>query len=176
MSHRVPTAVKRLRGTLRTDRAPAGEPTPPVLATRCPPWLPAGARRWWRRLAPGLSEAGIASAWDAGGLALLCVHLDLAIEAAQAIERDGLLVADPDHPAADGSTPKRKHPAAQLLRDQSAAVARWSAAFGLTPADRSRVSVTPEETPSLQELLSDWAAEAVTRASEPEGHNDDEVD
>jgi len=137
--NRLPTAIKALRGSLRADRV-TNEPQPAPLRARCPSWLPPRAKKAWRYLAPRLIEQGVLRETDFVAFVMMLLHLDLALQAAEVLARQGILVADPDHLGA-----LRKHPAAQVFRDNSAAFGTWAARFGLTPADRGRVAVVAQE-------------------------------
>ncbi len=66
-----PTALKRLQGTYRPDRAPANEPTPEGTAEP-PDFLTAEAREEWDRLAPGLTTMGLLTSADRAVFAGYC--------------------------------------------------------------------------------------------------------
>ena len=67
---RKPTAVKRLEGTYRPDRATA-EPEPGGTA-ECPDFLSAEARNEWERLAPELEGCGLLTSVDMAVFAAYC--------------------------------------------------------------------------------------------------------
>jgi P27 family predicted phage terminase small subunit len=117
------------------------------LKCRAPRWLSADAKRAWRYLV-NRWPAGVLGDVDLPALALLCSHLGVAMEAAKAVSTDGILVDDPDHAGA-----KRKNPALQILRDNSMAFRSYAAAFGLTPADRARLSIPEPEVEDLETTL-----------------------
>ena len=145
--NRLPAKIKELRGTLRPDRDRPGEPSVPIKA-RCPRWLSADGKRVWRYLVPRLVAVGVLHEGDLPALAAMCAHYGTMLEAARVLERDGLLIEDKAH----GTW--RKNPAAQILRESSAAFRSYAAAFGLTPLDRERLMpVQPEKKTDIEEFL-----------------------
>ena len=163
--NRLPIEIRALRGTVRKDRAQTGDLGQVVLKARCPSWLSPDAKKVWRYLAPRLTAAGVLRETDLPALALMCAHFGVALEAAKALGRDGLLIPDSAHGGA-----LRKHPAAQLLRDASASFQGYAGTFGLTPLDRARLArPEPEPKDGLAEFL---AARPVIRPMEEEGDDD----
>jgi P27 family predicted phage terminase small subunit len=144
--------MKKLRGTAKPSRG-HNDPVAAPLKCRAPRWLSADAKRAWRYLVTRL-PAGVLGDVDLPALALMCTHLAVAMEAAKIVAREGILVDDPDHAEA-----KRKNPALQILRDNSLAFRGYAAVFGLTPADRSRLSVPPAPVADeMERYLADCAA------------------
>ncbi|MEA4876819.1 MAG: phage terminase small subunit P27 family [Aminobacterium sp.] len=84
-----------------------------------------------------LSEKRILTPCDLAAFARYCEHLELAHEAKETLDTDGLIVRDERGLA-------RKHPAAQIFRDNSLAALRFEEQFGLTPSSRERLS-SPED-------------------------------
>ena len=163
--NRLPEALRRLRGTARRDRG-AIPATGGLVRARCPGWLSPDAKKVWRYLAPRLG--GVLRETDLPALALMCAHYSAALAAARALERDGLLVKDPEHAGV-----LRKHPAAQLLRDASAAFRSYASTFGLTPLDRARLAQPePEPKDPMAEFLA--KLRPVSRPPEEEGDDDDD--
>lgn len=166
--NRKPTVLKLLSGAARPDRI-KNEPRPRSLAPPCPRWLPPAAKRAWRDLAPRLERLGVLTEVDGPAFAMMVTHYALAAEAAKVLREEGLLVSDPEHKAADGSVPKRKHPALQILRDHSAAFRAYAAAFGLTPADRGRISVPAPDEPDEYEEFLRWGQSIRERGGKSSG-------
>lgn len=133
----LPKNLKMIRGTYRADRDNPDAPNPPPVpkVPKPPPTLNADGRKKWRELAPILQDLGVLAEADLPAFEALCMHYGLMCEAARALKREGLLVK--------GDRGMVKNPAAQLHRDNSAAFAKYCGLFGLTPADRSRVSAAP---------------------------------
>lgn len=128
-------AEKRLAGN--PGRRPLGGdgPRPLPVAPRCPRGLPEGAKAKWRQLAPKLRRLGLLTEVDGEAFAALCLHWSLMLDAAADVEEHGLLIDGP-------RGAKVKNPSLQVLRDNSAAFAKYAVAFGLDPTSRNRVVVT----------------------------------
>ena len=108
-------------------------------APKAPDWLSDNAKRKWKELTPELKKRGLLTAIDKTALALLCLHYDLAAEAGKTLKAEGTTVTDER-----GLT--RKHPACQVLRDNSQSFARYMAEFGLSPSSRNKlIDVIQEE-------------------------------
>lgn len=107
--------------------------------------LPEQARRIWNELGPQLVELGWLTALDGPAFMMLCIHAGVALEAAKEL-RGGGVVAEDERGMA------RKHPAGQILRDNSAAFRQYAAEFGLTPSSRARGGL-PE--PAVRMSLAD---------------------
>ena len=123
---RKPTALKIVTGTFRHDRSNAHEPQPKRKRPAMPPDLSAGAKKAWRHFAKLLNDLGVLTAAD----------LETARTALAA--RPGLTY---ENVTAAGGVTHRAYPEVALVRDAERRVHRWLAAFGMTPADRTRVSV-----------------------------------
>jgi phage terminase small subunit len=115
---RKPTALKLLEGKRGHRALPKGEPQPTGEA-RAPDWLSVAARKEWNRLAPMMEEMGCLTAADAEAFGELCA----------ARVRLRTIIRDED-----------RFPT-ELWRSIQAMEAR----FGLTPADRARISVEPKK-------------------------------
>lgn len=142
----IPTAIKKLRGT-----APASsrEPQPERIEAPRVPYgiLGKDGRRLWRELAPKLSQNGLLTELDLPSLLMACAHYDTAVQAARTIRDQGILTID------ERGLP-RKHPALQVLRDNSTAFRSYADRFGLSPSSRTRLIITAiEDEPSLAEIL-----------------------
>jgi phage terminase small subunit len=110
-----PTALKLVQGS--RIRKKRNEPKARVGCVP-PPWLPAGAATEWKRLSEPLLRLGLLTELDGDAFAAMCI---LTV-------RLGELAGTP----ADVSNTTRE------LRQL------WGR-FGMTPADRAKVSVRPEE-------------------------------
>lgn len=142
-----PTALKELQGTAAPGTAAAEPRADGALE------LPRGAaspdvRRTFNRLADWLEQMGVAAAQDAAALELLAVQLTIARQAAQAIERDGLLTTDE-------RGMMRRHPALIALNQATGTARLMLIEFGLTPASRAKVEALggDDEDPTLFEEL-----------------------
>jgi P27 family predicted phage terminase small subunit len=94
---------------------------------------------------PQLEADGLLDAKFAGGLAAIASVYAIMAMAMKQLEKDGITVADPDHPAeGDGNEGKkraavRKHPLISVVMAASEKLTTWSKEFGLTPAACKRL-------------------------------------
>ena len=150
MAAKKPTRLKELAGTARPDRVHSGEPRPPAASTYCPRDLVLSAKVWWRRVAPVLADLGLLTVADLPAARDLVTVIARLQQCEDLIEEKGILVAG----ARDGGLVK--NPAIAAANAYRQALYKWASKFGLTPADRSGLSVPGEaEQLSLAELLFD---------------------
>ncbi|MDP8929911.1 MAG: phage terminase small subunit P27 family [Actinomycetota bacterium] len=131
-----PTTLKVLHGG-HPERVNRSEPKPPAEKVAPPSWLDTKARLIWRELAQSLEKAGVLTVWDVREFAVWCDAVARHSEAAEQVAKEGLIL--------EGQQGPRKHPACQLVRDYAAIVTTYGARFGLSPSDRSRISVGEEK-------------------------------
>lgn len=134
-----PTHLKILEGNagkrpLRTD-----EPQPAPASLEPPAELAGEALAEWNRLAPELSRLGLLTVVDRPFLIVLCEAWATYRLAREILTRDGVLVAA----GRDGGLVK--NPAAQVARDQADLMMRYGSRFGLSPSDRVRLAVAPDD-------------------------------
>jgi P27 family predicted phage terminase small subunit len=149
---RKPTALKIVTGTFRHDRSNAREPQPKRKRPAMPGTLSDGAKKAWRHFAKLLDDLGVLTAADAAALGNLCeAAADLDTARAALAARPGLTY---ENVTAAGGVTHRAYPEVALVRDAERRVHRWLAAFGMTPADRARVSVaeSKDEDPAAKFL------------------------
>ena len=127
-----PSNVKRLHG-VRPSRINASEPIPRESEPEAPEWATAAWLAIWQRLRAELAYMDLWHAADRDALVCL-VH--------SVFEYDRLAAIAVKAPALvrDANGQPKANPLAAALRAQSADVAKWCSHFGLTPAERSRVS------------------------------------
>lgn len=133
-----PTAFKVIDGD-RPDRINYAEPLPAESEVKPPTGMRAKTRAVWRRLAPDLIDKGVLTAWDVDSFAIVCEAIALRAECIKIVHdshhAEGGLTA---RGAAGGRIP---NPLFKVIRDCNNDIARFGARFGLTPADRSRLSI-----------------------------------
>lgn len=135
---RKPTALKVLHGD-RADRMPGGEPQP-AAGDPAPPFvLTKAAREVWDRLAPDLHAKGVLTSWDVDAFAEFCE----AVTILRSKRRSARRRAQPGE-----SSPMAEYRAAMQV------VTTLGSRFGLTPADRAKLSVPASEDDSSDDLLS----------------------
>lgn len=144
----LPTSIKKLRGN--PGKRPLNKLEPRLGQVTGMPRgrLSAGAKRFWRKFAPGLDQAGVLTNADLPAFEMMAHHFDLAIQARKILEDKGLVTMGPKGGLV-------KHPAAQIFRDNSIALLRYAAEFGMTPSARSRIKTSEKEDgkKSLAEIL-----------------------
>ena len=131
-----PTHLKVLHGTFRKDRAAKHEPQPSGTAV-CPSWLDSTAKAEWRRLAPELIRLGLLTSVDRDAFAAYCQCVTKWRQAQSDIETNGLIL----------TTPKgfrQKNPAVTICFEALSQMRAYSSLFGLSPSDRSKLSVAPK--------------------------------
>jgi phage terminase small subunit len=109
-----PTALKLVQGSRIRKRK--HEPKPRV-GTTAPPWLPKDAAAEWERLSPPLLRLGLLTEVDGDAFAALCILTARLASLAQV-------------PGSD-------------VTDVTKELRQLWGRFGMTPADRVKVSVTP---------------------------------
>lgn len=130
----LPEAVKRLRGTSRSDRRPAAEMDPEPGAPEMPDHLDEEAKAEWRRIVPQLAKIpGLLAQIDREALTSYVLSVSLGRQATKIYGRNGtkLIVHGPHGP--------QPNPAIKIAMQARAEARRFAAEFGLTPAARTRV-------------------------------------
>lgn len=137
-----PTALKKLKGTLRKHRQRTREWQPPAGAPPMPTSLDARAREVWRDAVGLLLPAGILTKADGEALADYCRAVSRADAADELVAAAGLTTA-----TAEGI---KVHPAVTIARRERDAAARFRSLFGLDPSSRSKLNVPekPKEDPT----------------------------
>ena len=138
LGHNASDAVKELAGTLQANRArvevpalrPQGQLVPPPELDTDP-----RALAIWRDVVPDLQEAGILGRADLHILALYCLALARAHEAAAVLA--GCPVVK--RTTKDGSKIFSPNPAVIAFRSASLMACRLATEFGLSPASRFRL-------------------------------------
>lgn len=138
----MPAELKILRGNPGKRPVRTGQPRPAPGKPKCPPWLSQRAKKKWRELARTLEPLGLLTVIDGDTLAAYCVAWVELQDATETLEREGRTVK------ASTSGYLMPHPAVAMQRSALQAVRAFAALFGLDPADRSKISVTPPAGPS----------------------------
>lgn len=141
----LPSAIKHARGTYRTDRAAANEPTPTGRPS-CPKWLSPDAAKEFRRLVKQLSEMQLIGSIDQNALARYASTWVRWRQAIQMIERGGEVTVLKD---SDGKVKYvQQSPFSTIARQLSDQLGRLEGEFGMTPSSRSRIEVAPAPPPA----------------------------
>jgi P27 family predicted phage terminase small subunit len=133
----LPTKLKLIRGTLRSDRANPREAAVQAALPDCPEELSDGAKQEWARIAPELQALGLLAKIDRSALALYCESYARWIDAVTAIHKYGAVIKSPSgYPI--------QSPYVSIANKAGEQVRLMLAEFGMTPAARSRVHADPD--------------------------------
>lgn len=147
-----PTKLKVLTGNPGKRKLPK-EPDLEPMESDVPAWLPEEGKAKWKTLKPELEKIGMLSSVDSPAFEMMLVHYALAKQAYLQLAADGIL--------ADGARgTEKKHPAQQILRDNSSAFKQYLTEFGMTPSSRTRLG-----TPKVNEV--DEFEEFLKRGTKP---------
>lgn len=133
-----PAQSKVLKGNFRGDRHSHG-PSVPIGIPKCPAWLPRGAKRYWKEIAPKLEQAGLISLLDGAAFAAHCDSFGKYEEVTRQLKTlDDLMDETPQGYQVQHAlfTIRNK------LWDQ---VLRSAQEFGLSPAARSKVKEVAQQ-------------------------------
>jgi P27 family predicted phage terminase small subunit len=138
-----PTALKVVAGTDRPCRTNAAEPKPPRGRPSPPVHISDKARTAWAYVTVILDQMGVLTDADALAVEGLCeAYADVQAARAALAARDGALTYETQTKA--GGRMVRAYPEMAMLADADRRLMAWMSRFGLTPADRSRVSMAPQ--------------------------------
>lgn len=138
-----PTALKVLEGNPGKRPIPKHEPKPEPVAPKCPSWLNKIAKAEWRRISPLLATLGLITREDMANLAGYCHSYAQMIEAEDYLAKHGLgYVVEQRNKAGELiSMSAGEYAQMRTVRNAKSEIIRYSAMFGLSPVDRSRMSV-----------------------------------
>lgn len=140
-----PTAQKKLAGNPGKRRLNRREPQPRMSADSKPTLINAIGAAFRNCYWDTLHEMQILTDADIAAFEMMAVHYAFAFRAAQLVEREGLTIRDQ-------FGQMHKHPAMQILRDNSALFKAYAAEFGMTPSARSRIQMPLPNEPSQLEM------------------------
>lgn len=138
-----PTELRILHGEKNKNRINTAEPKPTAVEIRCPAHLSPGAKRVWRRLAPDLIAKRVLTAWDVDEFASFCDAADRHREASVELDRSGTVVEEPIVSKTGEVVGHRMVLSKwwQVWKGSSEVMLRCGARFGLSPSDRSQLSI-----------------------------------
>jgi len=120
----------------------------PAIRARCPRWLSPLAKKCWRFLFTRLVAVGRLRETDLPAMALACEAYGMAMMAAASLHEDGVLLKDGVHGG------RKVNPSWRIFREASEAFRSYSQSFGLTPADRQRLTpLQPVEQGDFEKFL-----------------------
>lgn len=126
-----PTRLRIMDGNPGKRPLNAREPMPTRGVPECPDWLDGEARAKWVHLVPELDRLGLLTLADGEQLAAFCQSWAEFRLTTELLQREGRVIDTPHG--------KKGHPAVVQQRSALAALAKFGALFGLSPADRVRL-------------------------------------
>jgi P27 family predicted phage terminase small subunit len=133
-----PTAIRKAEGNPSRRPFNDREPQPDVVRPPMPRHLDKFARKEWKRLCPMLERMRVLTEVDGTALANLCVDVSILHQAQESLAKTGLL----SKTAKTGMI--HQSPLLNIIAVTTDRVTRGLREFGLTPASRSRISVSPD--------------------------------
>ena len=145
-----PTALKVLRGTLRSNRTNTREPMPapaPESMDIPPDELKADpvATNEWRRVAPLLRRIGVISEAERSALTALCQQWSRYLDAHQRVRKGGMVI--------DGDKGPVVSPYLSVADKALDHCKKLWIELGLTPSGRSRISALVETEPKVSKWV-----------------------
>jgi P27 family predicted phage terminase small subunit len=142
-----PSKLVELKGNPSKKKLAGAEPEPRRGAPRPPADLKGEALAEWGRIVPELDRLGLLTLVDRAYLVAYCEAWASFNAAREALSEYGPLVA-----GRDGGLVK--NPASQIMRDAADLMLKFGSRFGLSPSDRTRLSVPSghEDGPDAQVL------------------------
>ncbi|MEQ8199569.1 MAG: phage terminase small subunit P27 family [Clostridiaceae bacterium] len=133
-----PTAIKVLEGNPGKRPLNKNEPKPEKKAPKCPVWLEAEAKKEWRRMSKTLEAIGVLTQVDASAFAGYCQAYARWKEAEEFLSKHGTIFKTP-------SGYIQQVPQVSIAQTYLKIMKDFCSEFGLTPAARSRISVSTAE-------------------------------
>jgi len=137
MTKRLPTEIKKQRGTLRADRTNPNEPQLPSMIPPPPTWLNEQGQKAFVELSMLLHDMSVLTQADSMALELLC---DAYSEYKLAKEVVNTLGATQDVVSREGHVKSIMRPEVQIANQSFVRVFQMLKEFGLTPSSRAKVN------------------------------------
>lgn len=129
-----PTRLKLLQGNPGRRPLSENEPQPEIARPTRPHWLLPEAKREWSRIVPELLRLGLLAKIDRAMLSMWCQCWGMYVEAVRDIRKNG--TAFRTEKGYEG-----QRPSVAVMNKMIERMTALSARFGMTPSDRSRISV-----------------------------------
>src|ERR1035437_5342154 len=136
---RIPTAIRRYEGNPGKRPLNEWEPQPKKVRPAMPKYLDKIARKEWKRLCPMLERMRVLTEADGIALTNLCVDCSILQQAQESLAKTGLLAKT----AKTGMI--HQSPLLNIIAVTTDRVTRGLREFGLTPASRTRLSISSAE-------------------------------
>jgi len=137
MPKRLPTEIKKQRGTLRQDRMNPNEPVLPSVIPPIPTWLSEDGQKAFAELSILLHNMAVLTQADELALTLLC---DAYSEYKKAKEVVNKLGATVEVLSREGNSKPTIRPEVQIANQAFVRVFQLLKEFGLTPSSRAKVN------------------------------------
>ena len=134
---RLPTELKKQRGTLRKDRMNENEPKLPSVIPPIPTWLSEDGQKAFSELSTLLHDMSVLTQADELALTLLC---DAYSEYKRAKEVVNELGATMEVTSREGNSKSVIRPEVQIANQSFVRVFQLLKEFGLTPSSRAKVN------------------------------------
>ena len=134
---RLPTELKKQRGTLRKDRMNENEPKLPSVIPPIPTWLSEDGQKAFSELSTLLHDMSVLTQADELALTLLC---DAYSEYKKAKEIVNELGATMEVTSREGNSKSVIRPEVQIANQSFVRVFQLLKEFGLTPSSRAKVN------------------------------------
>jgi len=146
---RLPTEIKRQRGTLRDDRTNPNEPQSPLAIPPVPTWLSEEGQKSFVELSTLLHDMSVLTQADEVSLTLLC---DAYGDYKQAKEVINKLGPTQDVTSREGHTKSIQRPEVLIANQAFTRVFQLLKEFGLTPSSRAKVNAIENQgkTPDIK--------------------------
>jgi len=142
-----PTRLKLLQGNPGRRPLSENEPQPEIGRPTRPHWLLPEAKREWSRIVPELLRLGLLAKIDRAMISMWCQCWGMYVEAVKDIRQNGM-----SYSKEDGYEGQR--PSVAVMNHMIEKMTTLSAKFGMTPSDRSKISVPqPEAKDAFAEFL-----------------------
>jgi len=133
----IPTAIKELEGNPGKRPLNKNEPIPVKIAPSCPTWLNEEAKKEWKRISKSLEAMGVLTQIDSSAFSGYCQAYARWKEAEEFITKHGTIFKTP-------SGYIQQVPQVSISQTYLKIMKDFCSEFGLTPASRSRLSVTTQ--------------------------------
>ena len=137
MPSRLPTEIKKQRGTLRQDRANPNEPVLPSVIPGNPTWLSEDGQKTFLELGELLHDMSVLTNADAIALELLCDAYSEYKAAKQVVNELGVTDVQISR---EGNAKTVIRPEVQIANQSFVRVFQLLNEFGLTPSSRAKVN------------------------------------
>ena len=139
---RLPTELKKQRGTLRKDRMNENEPKLPSVIPPIPTWLSEDGQKAFSELSNLLHDMSVLTQADELALTLLC---DAYSEYKRAKEVVNELGATMEVTSREGNSKSVIRPEVQIANQSFVRVFQLLKEFGLTPSSRAKVNAVENQ-------------------------------